>query len=121
MKIGEVSKRYNISEDTLRYYERVGVLPPVARDAGGRRNYSAQDLYWVEVAQCMRSVGLSVETVADYVRREQSGCVSFRDRIELFEEQRRELLAQREQLDALLLLLEEKIQRHKEKMEQDGR
>ena len=60
MKIGEVSKRYNISEDTLRYYERVGVLPPVARDAGGRRNYSAQDLYWVEVAQCMRSVGLSL-------------------------------------------------------------
>ena len=121
MKIREVSRRYGISEDTLRYYEREGVIPPVRRDAGGRRDYTEQDLYWVEVAQCLRSVGLSVESVAAYVRREQSGCVTLQDRIDLFEEQRQTLLAQREQLDALLLLLEEKIRRHKEKMEQVGR
>ena len=120
MKIKEVSERYGISAHTLRYYEREGVLPPVRRDKGGRRDYSEQDLHWVEVAQCLRSVGLPIETAADYVRREQAGCMNAQEKIELLEEQHRAILAQREQLDALLALLEEKIQRQKDILRQGG-
>ena len=58
--IKEVSQKYNISSDTLRYYERVGMIPPVTRTAGGIRDYGESDLGWVELALCMRGAGLPV-------------------------------------------------------------
>lgn len=118
MRIREVSERYGISAYTLRYYEKIGVIPPVSRDAGGQRNYSEQDLYWVEVVQCLRSVGMPLETAAAYVRRERDGCFTPQDKLELFEEQRRVVLAQRAQLDALLELLGEKIGTLHEQLQQ---
>ena len=54
MTIKEVSEKYGISQDTLRYYERVGMIPPVTRTAGGIRDYKEKDLAWVELAKCMR-------------------------------------------------------------------
>lgn len=58
MTIKEVSQKYNISQDTLRYYERVGLIPTVARTSGGIRNYTENDLGWVENAICMRNAGV---------------------------------------------------------------
>ena len=55
MTIKEVSEKYNISQDTLRYYERVGMIPQVHRTGGGIRDYQEDDLSWVELAICMRS------------------------------------------------------------------
>ena len=60
MTIKQVSERYHISVDTLRYYERVGMIPPVNRTASGIRDYQEGDLKWVELAICMRSAGLPV-------------------------------------------------------------
>ena len=78
MTISEVSKRYGISQDTLRYYERVGVIPPVRRTKSGVRDYSEEDCGWVELAACMRSAGLPLETLAEYVRLCQGGGCRFR-------------------------------------------
>ena len=61
LTIGEVSKKYAIPADTLRYYEKIGVIPPVTRTAGGIRDYSEDDISWVENAKCMRAAGLSIE------------------------------------------------------------
>ena len=61
MTISEVSKKYGISQDTLRYYERVGVLPPIHRTKGGLRDFTQEDCGWVELAGCMRSAGLPIE------------------------------------------------------------
>ena len=47
MTIAEVAKQYSLSADTLRYYERVGLLPNVHRTAGGIRDYSEEDCRWV--------------------------------------------------------------------------
>ena len=58
MTIKEVSEKFGISQDTLRYYERVGMIPHVTRTAGGIRNYQESDIGWVEMALCMRSAGL---------------------------------------------------------------
>ena len=66
MTIKEVSEKYDITQDTLRYYERVGMIPQVTRTAGGIRNYSEEDLRWVELAKCMRSAGLPVEAMIEY-------------------------------------------------------
>ena len=67
MTIKEVSQKYNISQDTLRYYERVGMIPKVTRTASGIRDYQESDLSWVELVICMRSAGLPVEALIEYV------------------------------------------------------
>ncbi|MGL5415801.1 MAG: MerR family transcriptional regulator [Clostridium sp.] len=67
MNIKEVSKRYDISADTLRYYERVGLIPPVSRNEHGYRIYTEYDCNWVFFAKVMRKAGVSVEAMIEYV------------------------------------------------------
>jgi len=67
MTIAEVCNNYNITADTLRYYERICLLPQIARKSG-IRNYSENDCKWVEFIKCMRNAGLSIEVLAEYVK-----------------------------------------------------
>ena len=112
MTIKEVSEKYGITQDTLRYYERVGMIPPVTRTAGGIRNYQASDLQWVELAKCMRSAGLPVEAMIEYVRLCQEGDSSIPDRLQLLVEQRENLLEQRRKIEETLSRLNTKIARY---------
>ena len=114
MTIKEVSIKYGISQDTLRYYERVGMIPPVNRTAGGIRSYSAEDLRWVELAKCMRSAGLPVEAMIEYVRLFQEGDTTIPARLQLLVDQREALMAQRRQIDETLERLNYKISRYEE-------
>lgn len=68
MTIKEVSETYGLSQDTLRYYERVGMIPRVTRSQSGHRDYQEKDLGWVELAKCLRNAGLTVEAIVEYVR-----------------------------------------------------
>ena len=68
MTIKEVCEKYDLTPDTLRYYERVGMIPPVTRTAGGIRDYQEEDIKWVELAKCMRSAGLPVEAMIEYLK-----------------------------------------------------
>lgn len=68
MTIAMVSRRYGLSQDTLRYYERVGMIPPVHRTESGLRDYTEEDCRWVELAKCMRGAGLPVEKMVAYVK-----------------------------------------------------
>ena len=72
MTISEVSKQYGVSADTLRYYERIGLIPPVPR-INGARNYDASSLSWVELMKCMRSAGVGIEALMEYARLFQQG------------------------------------------------
>jgi DNA-binding transcriptional MerR regulator len=65
--IAEVSKKYGLSADTLRYYERIGLLPNINRSNSGIRDYSEEDCRWIEYIKCMRSAGISIETLVEYV------------------------------------------------------
>ena len=65
MSITEVSKKYGLSPDTLRYYERIGLIPPVHRTAGGVRDYTEADCNWVEFIKCMRGAGIQVEALIE--------------------------------------------------------
>ncbi|MBQ8599474.1 MAG: MerR family transcriptional regulator [Oscillospiraceae bacterium] len=109
MTIKQVSERYNISVDTLRYYERVGMIPPVNRTASGIRDYQQEDLKWVELAVCMRGAGLPVETMIEYVRLYHLGDSTIPDRLQLLEDQRTVLLEQRRQIDETIERLDSKI------------
>lgn len=114
MTIKEVSRQYHISHDTLRYYERIGMIPTVTRTSGGIRDYQEEDLRWVELAICMRSAGLPVEAMIEYVKLYQEGDVTIPARLQLLIEQRELLLEQRQQIDATLDRLNYKISRYEE-------
>ncbi len=73
MTIAEVAQKYGLSADTLRYYERIGLLPPIGRTAGGIRSYSEIDCNWVSFIKCMRRAGLPLEVLIDYVSLFQQG------------------------------------------------
>ena len=112
MTIKEVGEKYGISGDTLRYYERVGMIPPVPRTAGGIRDYGEEDLRWVELVVCMRSAGLLIEAIIEYVRLFQMGDSTFQARLQLLQEQRETLLEQKEQIERTLDRLNYKIARY---------
>ena len=109
MKIGEVSQRYEVSIDTLRYYERIGLIPAVQRNGGGVREYSELDLRRVEFIKCMRSAGLPIETLIEYVGLVQQGDQTLDARKEILKEQRELLAAKMKEMQATLDLLDYKI------------
>lgn len=114
MTIKEVSQKYNISSDTLRYYERVGMIPPVTRTAGGIRDYGEADLGWVELALCMRGAGLPVEAMIEYVKLCQQGDSTIEARMLLLKEQMETLLEQKTQIESTIKRLDFKISRYEE-------
>ena len=114
MTIKEVSEKYGISSDTLRYYERVGMIPPVERTEGGIRNYGEDDIKWVELVLCMRSAGLPIEAIIEYVRLSRLGDSTFKARLELLSEQREALISQKEKIEEMLSRLNYKISKYEE-------
>lgn len=114
MTIKEVSEKFNISQDTLRYYERVGMIPPVTRTPGGIRDYQESDLGWVELAICMRSAGLPVEALIEYVKLTQEGDKTIEARLQLLSEQRESLIEQQKKINETLKRLDYKIGRYEE-------
>ena len=114
MTIKEVCEKYGITPDTLRYYERVGVIPTVARTKGGIRDYSDEDISWVENAICMRSAGLPVEMLIEYVRLFREGDSTFQERRDLLTKAREEIAAQLARYQATIDKLNYKISRYDE-------
>lgn len=110
MKIAEVSEQYGLSSDTLRYYERVGLLPPVNRNESGIRDYNELDLRRVEFIKCMRSAGLPVEVLIEYVALVQKGDRTIKARKEILKEQRELLVARMREMQKTLDILDHKIE-----------
>ncbi len=116
MTIKEVSEKYGISQDTLRYYERVNVIPTVTRTSGGIRDYQEEDLKWVELAVCMRNAGLPIESLIEYQRLFQAGNSTIPARLELLTGQMEALKKQKAQIEETMNRLAYKISRYEEAM-----
>jgi DNA-binding transcriptional MerR regulator len=114
MTIAEVSKKYDISADTLRYYERIGLIPSVNRSASGIRDYTEEDCSWVSFAKCMRSAGLQVEAIIEYVSLFQQGGATAKARRQILLEQRELLAAKMAEMQTTLDRLNYKITRYDE-------
>ena len=110
MKIAEVSERYGLSADTLRYYERVGLIPPVNRNGSGMRDYNELDIRRVEFIKCMRGAGLPIEVLIDYIELVQQGDRTIAARKEILIEQRDQLAERIQEMQKTLDLLNHKIQ-----------
>ena len=110
MKIAEVSEHYGLSSDTLRYYERIGLIPPVTRNGSGIRDYGELDIRRVEFVKCMRSAGLPVEVLIEYVALVQQGDKTIEARKEILKEQRELLVARMVDMQKTLDILDHKIE-----------
>ena len=106
----EVSEQFGLSSDTLRYYERIGLIPPVNRNGSGIRDYSELDLRRVEFIKCMRSAGLPVEVLIEYVGLVQQGDKTIGARKEILVEQRELLLEKMKEMQKTLDVLNHKIE-----------
>ena len=114
MTIKEVCEKYDITPDTLRYYERVGVIPEVHRTKGGIRDFTDEDIAWVENAICMRSAGVPVEMLIEYVRLFQEGDGTFQARRDILAEAREEIQRQLDKYQATMDRINYKISRYDE-------
>ena len=112
MTIKEVCEKYDITADTLRYYERVGVIPEVTRTPGGIRDYQEADIAWVENAICFRDAGMPVEMLIEYVKLYQEGDSTIDARTNLLKEARESILEARKKYDIALEKLDYKIGRY---------
>ena len=117
MTIKEVAEKYDISADTLRYYERVGMIPKVTRRPNGIRDYQESDLGWVELGICMRSAGLPIEVMIEYVKLYKEGDNTIPARLELLQEQMNALKEQKAQIESTVERLAYKISKYEEAME----
>ena len=94
MTISEVSKKYNITADTLRYYERIGLIPPVPRTKSGLRDYDETSCNWVNFIKCMRSAGLQMGDETIEARKQ-----LLIEQKELLEEKQREIASTLDRLN----------------------
>lgn len=112
MTIKEVSEKFGITQDTLRYYERAGIIPKISRTPGGARDYQPQDLDWVAHVVCLRSAGMPVESLVKYLELSQKGDETFPERLELLKEQKENLKRQQQILKDAMDRLDYKIARY---------
>ena len=117
MTIAEVSKKYELSADTLRYYERIGLVPPVPRNKSGIRDYDTESCQWVELMKCMRSAGVQIEALIKYVDLFQQGDATLDARKALLMDQRDRLVARMADMQASLDRLNQKIENYEHILE----
>lgn len=102
--VGEAAEKCGLSQHTLRWYERIGLLPAIERGSDGRRRYSDSDLDWLSLLTKLRATGMPVRDMQRYAELVRSGA-GHAERLDLLikhrEEVRRALAAQRETLKLL--------------------
>lgn len=116
MTIAEVAKKYDLSTDTLRYYERIGLVPPVTRTASGIRDYKEKDLNWVEFIKCMRGAMVSIESLVEYVSLFSQGTATQEARKAILTEEYKALLSRIEVMQKGADRLKYKIEHYDEIM-----
>ena len=89
MTINEVSKKLDITQDTLRFYEKTGLIGPIRRDKSGYRNYQEEDLRRIEFVKCMRGAELSIDVLRTYLRLFDEGDETKEERKELLIKQKK--------------------------------
>lgn len=114
MTIKEVSNKYDITQDTIRYYERIGLLPPVPRNKAGIREFDEKSCKWLEFIKCMRSAGMQIEALIEYMTLFKQGKDTASARKNLLLEQREILVQKQKDINNTLERLDYKIKLYEE-------
>ncbi len=114
LTVKEASEYIGLTAHTLRYYERIGLIEPVARNAGGHRRYAQSDLEHLKFLHCLRDSGMSIQGMQQYATLASQGRVTLGARLELLESHKREVQAHIRQLQDKLAIIDAKIKRFQE-------
>lgn len=114
MTIAEVSKKYDLTQDTIRYYERIGLIPTIPRTQSGIRNFDEESCRWIEFIKCMRNAGMEIEILLEYVELFKQGKSTVKARKELLEEQREKLIEKQKNINATIERLDYKLELYDE-------
>jgi DNA-binding transcriptional MerR regulator len=112
MKIGDFAAKSGLSADTLRYYERIGLLPRTVRDAGGRRSYGMDDLAWAAFLRKLQAMDMPMRDRLEYSRLRAEGDATLRTRRKMLEAHRDGLVARQAELAELVATLNAKIDQY---------
>lgn len=116
MRIAQVSEKYGISPETLRYYEKIGLIPKVNKDQSGIRDYTERDCNWINYIKCMRGAGLSIDSLIRYTSLFKKGRATISERKQILIEQRDEIEKKIKDMQIALDRLNMKIEGYEERM-----
>ncbi|RUS47884.1 MerR family transcriptional regulator [Cohnella sp. AR92] len=116
MNIAQVAEQFNLSAATLRYYERVGLIPPVNRRDSGIRDYNEEDIRWIEFIKCMRDAGLTIEALIEYTSLFMQGDDTIGARQAILVQEKEKLEKKRNEIDETIRRLNGKIENYDGKL-----
>lgn len=106
--IGEMAKKLNVAPSTLRYYDKEGLLPFVERSNGGIRVFKESDFGWLAIIHCLKKTGMSIKDIKKYMDMATKGDSTIDERLQMFQDQRENVLKQIEELNGTLKILDYK-------------
>ena len=114
MLIAQVCKKYDLTADTIRYYERIGLLPTIPRTENGIRNFNEESCKWIEFIKCMRNAGMEIDILLEYVNLFKKGKCTVQARKELLQEQREKLAQKQKNINTTIERLDYKLELYDE-------
>jgi DNA-binding transcriptional MerR regulator len=112
--IKQVSQRTNLSDHTLRYYDREGLMPLLKRSASGIRNYSENDICWIELINCLKNSGMSLGEIKEFMNLCLKGEETCEERKEILQKHKENILSQIERLNNSLGIIDYKLDHYKQ-------
>ena len=109
MQVKQVANNLGISEHTIRYYDKAGLSPFVQRNKNGYRDFSEEDLYWIEFIKCMRQTHMPISKLKEIAELYHQGSDTKTKRKNIFLEHQKNLIEQKKIIDQGLQTLEEKF------------
>lgn len=107
----------NVPPSMLRYYERIGFIPPIKRNKSGGRIYTDKDIEWIKLIQCMRQAGLHTESLIDYTKLCNEGDNTLLGRIEILVEEKENLIHKCDKINETVKELNVRIEEYKKELE----
>ena len=98
-----------VSRDTLRYYEKIGILPGIGRSRSGHRRFTDDDMGWIKLVQCLRATGMPIEDLHAYAELAKQGDSTAPERLRILERHRERIRDEMQELSTALALVERKI------------
>ncbi|WP_438421275.1 MerR family transcriptional regulator [Bacillus siamensis] len=122
MKIAQAAKQVELSAATLRYYESIGLIPPVKRDESGIRDYDEDDVNWIQFIKCMRNAGLSIEALNEYTALFIEGADhTIEPRKNILINERKRLTEKQREIDETIKRLNRKIEDYEDILENEAK
>lgn len=116
MLISEVAKKFDLTQDTLRYYEKEKLIGPIKKGENGIRNYNEDDLKRIGFVKCMRSAGLEVAVLQKYIQLYNQGDDTIEKRRKILTEQKKQLKAKIDDMQQAYERLNMKIDLYDKKL-----